>query len=145
MDRASRSYEDAARTYCAAIAGSVGRAASRHGDQASRNGPSFPRRKWRQHVRHDAAEGASPYERRTTVHGFRSSFRTWVAEETEFPGEVAEAALAHQNPNKVERAYQRGGLLDKRRKLMNAWGIYCATDREVAKVVPLIRHTKDAC
>ncbi len=49
----------------------------------------------------------------TTVHGFRSSFRTWVAEETNFPGEVAEAALAHQNPNEVERSYQRGGLLEK--------------------------------
>lgn len=75
-----------------------------------------------------------------TVHGFRSSFRTWVAEETNFPGEVAEAALAHQNPNEVERAYQRGGLLDKRRTLMDAWGEYCTTDRDLAKVVPLIRR-----
>lgn len=61
----------------------------------------------------------------TTVHGFRSSFRTWVAEKTNFPGEVAEAALAHQNRNEVERAYQRGALLEKRRKLMEAWGAYC--------------------
>ena len=60
-----------------------------------------------------------------TVHGFRSSFRTWVAEKTNFPGEVAEAALAHQNPNEVERAYQRGAMLEKRRKLMEAWGAYC--------------------
>lgn len=60
-----------------------------------------------------------------TVHGFRSSFRTWVAEKTNFPGEVAEAALAHQNRNEVERAYQRGALLEKRRKLMDAWGAYC--------------------
>ncbi|WP_449474073.1 tyrosine-type recombinase/integrase [Sphingobium chungangianum] len=74
-----------------------------------------------------------------TVHGFRSSFRTWVAEETNFPGEVAEAALAHQNPNEVERAYQRGGLLDKRRKLMEAWGAYCATDRLLTKIVPIKR------
>jgi integrase len=72
-----------------------------------------------------------------TVHGFRSSFRTWVAEETNFPGEVAEAALAHQNPNEVERAYQRGGLLDKRRKLMDAWATYCANDTTLAKVVPI--------
>ena len=72
-----------------------------------------------------------------TVHGFRSSFRTWVAEETDFSGEVAEAALAHQNPNEVERAYQRGGLLDKRRKLMEAWGAYCASDTTRAKVVPI--------
>ena len=67
-------------------------------------------------------------EEPVTVHGFRSSFRTWVAEATNFPGEVAEAALAHQNPNEVERAYQRGGLLDKRRKLMQEWGAYCAND-----------------
>lgn len=62
-----------------------------------------------------------------TAHGFRSSFRTWVAEKTSFPGEVAEAALAHQNPNEVERAYQRGAMLDKRRKLMDAWGFFCET------------------
>lgn len=61
-----------------------------------------------------------------TVHGFRSSFRTWVAEKTNFAGEVAAAALAHQNRNEVERAYQRGALLEKRRKLMDAWGSYCA-------------------
>lgn len=72
----------------------------------------------------------------TTVHGFRSSFRTWVAEETNVPGEVAEAALAHQNRNEVERAYQRGGLLDKRRKLMEAWGAYCSNDTALANVVP---------
>ena len=71
-----------------------------------------------------------------TVHGFRSSFRTWVAETTNFPGEVAEAALAHQNPNEVERAYQRGDLLDKRRKLMEAWGAYCSNDTTLANVVP---------
>jgi len=79
-------------------------------------------------------------EEPVTVHGFRSSFRTWVAEQTDFPGEVAEAALAHQNPNEVERAYQRGGMLEKRRKLMEAWGAYCATDREQAEVVPITRR-----
>ena len=76
-------------------------------------------------------------EEPVTVHGFRSSFRTWVAEETNFPGEVAEAALAHQNPNEVERAYQRGGLLDKRRKLMEAWGEFCAADRTLANVISI--------
>lgn len=76
-------------------------------------------------------------EEPVTVHGFRSSFRTWVAEATNFSGEVAEAALAHQNPNEVERAYQRGPLLDKRRKMMEAWGIYCANDSTLAKVVPI--------
>lgn len=61
-----------------------------------------------------------------TVHGFRSSFRDWAAEQTEFPGEVVEMALAHTIPNKVEAAYRRGDLLDKRRELMQAWADYLA-------------------
>jgi integrase len=61
-----------------------------------------------------------------TAHGFRSSFRTWAAERTIFPREVVEAALAHVIGNKVEAAYQRGDLLDKRRELMAEWGKYCA-------------------
>jgi integrase len=58
-------------------------------------------------------------------HGFRSSFRDWVAEETDFDGAIAEMALAHSISNKVEAAYRRGNLLEKRRKLMEAWGMYC--------------------
>jgi integrase len=61
-----------------------------------------------------------------TVHGFRSTFRDWVAEQTNFPCEVAEAALAHTIPNKVEAAYRRTDFLEKRRKLMEAWGAYCS-------------------
>jgi integrase len=57
-----------------------------------------------------------------TVHGFRSSFRDWVSEETNVQAEVAEAALAHTVPNKTEAAYRRGNLLEKRRKLMHEWG-----------------------
>lgn len=60
-----------------------------------------------------------------TVHGFRSSFRDWVAEETDVAGEVAEAALAHAIPNKVEAAYKRTNFFDKRRKLMSAWAVFC--------------------
>ncbi len=60
-----------------------------------------------------------------TAHGFRSSFRDWVSETTSFPGELAEAALAHAVGNKTEAAYRRGNLLEKRRKLMDAWGNYC--------------------
>lgn len=60
-----------------------------------------------------------------TVHGFRSAFRDWAAEETSFPGEVAEAALAHAIPNRVEAAYRRTDFLEKRRGLMDAWGAYC--------------------
>ena len=59
-----------------------------------------------------------------TVHGFRSSFRDWVSEDTQFSGDLAEAALAHAIPNKVEAAYRRGNLLDKRRGLMDAWASY---------------------
>ncbi|WP_422369086.1 tyrosine-type recombinase/integrase [Pelagibius sp.] len=74
-----------------------------------------------------------------TVHGFRSSFREWAAEETNFPWWVAEAAIAHKNGTKTERAYQRRDLLDRRRKLMEAWSRYCVagTMRASAKVVPL--------
>ena len=61
-----------------------------------------------------------------TVHGFRSSFRDWAAEHTNFPREVAEHALAHCLPDKVEAAYRRGDLVDKRRLLMAAWAKYCA-------------------
>ena len=59
-----------------------------------------------------------------TVHGFRSSFRDWVSEETDFEGEIAEAALAHATGDAVERAYRRGDVLAKRRKLMDAWALY---------------------
>jgi integrase len=60
-----------------------------------------------------------------TVHGFRSAFRDWVADQTSHPGEVAEAALAHAVPNKVEAAYRRTDFLKKRRELMRDWGHYC--------------------
>ena len=60
-----------------------------------------------------------------TVHGFRSAFRDWVAEQTNYPGEVAEAALAHAIPNKVEAAYRRTDFLEKRRALMSDWGAFC--------------------
>ena len=60
-----------------------------------------------------------------TVHGFRSSFRDWVSEETDVQGEVAEAALAHTVPNKTEAAYRRGNLLEKRRSLMRDWASFC--------------------
>ena len=63
-----------------------------------------------------------------TTHGFRSSFRDWAAEETATPSEVVEMALAHAIENKVEAAYRRGDLFDKRRKLMEAWASYCTQD-----------------
>lgn len=62
-------------------------------------------------------------------HGFRSSFRDWVAEETTFDGDIAEMALAHAIGNKVEAAYRRGNLLEKRRVMMTSWGDYCSTQQ----------------
>ena len=61
-------------------------------------------------------------------HGFRSSFRDWAAEETDHPREVIEAALAHVVPNKVEAAYARSDLFERRRRLMNDWEAYLAEE-----------------
>jgi integrase len=59
-----------------------------------------------------------------TTHGFRSSFRDWAGEITDFPREIVEAALAHAVGDATERAYRRGDALDKRRQLMEAWANY---------------------
>ena len=72
-----------------------------------------------------------------TIHGFRSSFRDWCAEQTNYPREVAEAALAHTIKDKTEAAYQRGDMFEKRRKLMNAWAEYCLNDKGNSEVVPI--------
>ena len=62
-----------------------------------------------------------------TAHGFRSSFRDWAAEQTSFPREVCETALAHVVENRVEAAYRRSDLFEKRRELMDAWACYAST------------------
>ena len=72
---------------------------------------------------------------KVTAHGFRSSFRDWVAEKTSFAGEVAEMALAHAIGSKVEAAYRRGNLLEKRRQLMDAWGRFVTSEN--GKVVQI--------
>jgi integrase len=73
-----------------------------------------------------------------TVHGFRSSFRDWAAEQTNFPRELAEAALAHVVKDATEASYQRGDLFTKRRRLMDAWARYLSTpEQETGKVVTL--------
>jgi integrase len=72
-------------------------------------------------------------------HGFRSTFRDWAAETTNFQNHVVEAALAHVVSDKVEAAYRRGDLFEKRRKLMEAWAAYCARPRMAAAVVTLSR------
>ncbi len=62
-------------------------------------------------------------------HGFRSTFRDWVGEKTNFPRELAEQALAHVLESKVEAAYRRGDGLEKRRAMMTAWAVFCKTGR----------------
>ena len=70
-----------------------------------------------------------------TVHGFRSAFRDWAGNETPFPRELAEHALAHVIGDKAEQAYRRSDALERRRELMDAWAQYCenaACDNVVA-------------
>jgi integrase len=76
-----------------------------------------------------------------TVHGFRSTFRDWCAEQSNFPAEVAEMALAHAVSDKVEAAYRRGDLFEKRRQLAEAWARFCATSAPTGQVVPIRKTT----
>jgi integrase len=73
-----------------------------------------------------------------TVHGFRSTFRDWAAESTEYPSEMVEMALAHVINNKVEAAYRRGDLFEKRRRLMQDWSNFCdkKSDDKKAQEMP---------
>jgi len=75
-----------------------------------------------------------------TVHGFRSGFRDWAAESTGFAHEVCEMALAHSISNQSEAAYRRGDLFEKRRKLMDAWAVYCTAPVTDAQNVTPIRR-----
>ena len=82
-----------------------------------------------------------------TVHGFRSTFRDWAGEVSNFPREVSEHALAHQLKDKAEAAYARGTLFDKRRRLMDAWASYCdqaiAPEARGAEVLQIGRWGSD--
>lgn len=64
-------------------------------------------------------------------HGFRSTFRDWAAERTNFAGETVELALAHTIRNQTESSYRRGDQLEKRRRLMQAWSTFIATPKSV--------------
>lgn len=77
-------------------------------------------------------------------HGFRSTFRVWVAEQTAYPHEVAEMALAHTIGDAVVAAYQRGDLFDKRRRMMQEWASYCGALGVAAKNVTTIRRAPAA-
>ena len=76
-----------------------------------------------------------------TTHGFRSTFRDWAAEQTNYPREVAEEALAHTLNNKVEAAYRRGDLFEKRRRLMTEWAKYCQARKMIGNIIPIRRLT----
>lgn len=70
-------------------------------------------------------------------HGFRSTFRDWAAERTNYPSEMAEMALAHTISDKVEAAYRRGDLFEKRRRMMADWASFCGQEHKVGAVLPL--------
>jgi len=91
--------------------------------------PLSPRALWKVLARM-RVEGATP-------HGFRSSFRDWAAERTSYPNHVVEMALAHTIGDKVEAAYRRGDLFDKRRRLMDEWARFCNTPAAAGAVIPL--------
>lgn len=74
-----------------------------------------------------------------TVHGFRSTFRDWAAERTNYPREAAEMALAHTIESKVEEAYRRGDLFEKRRRMMEDWATFLSRTEQAGSVVPLNR------
>lgn len=76
-----------------------------------------------------------------TVHGFRSTFRDWAAETTNYPREMAEMALAHTVSDKVEAAYRRGDMFEKRRHMMQAWARQCAAKATTGEVVPIQSNT----
>lgn len=73
-------------------------------------------------------------------HGFRSTFRDWCAERTNYPREVAEMALAHAIGDKVEAAYRRGDLFEKRRRLMAEWATFCGKVETKGEVVPIQKN-----
>jgi integrase len=75
-----------------------------------------------------------------TTHGFRSSFKDWAAECTNYPNIVSEMALAHTVSDEVEAAYRRGDLFEKRRRLMAEWANYCAAPKPAARVLPMKRR-----
>jgi integrase len=79
-----------------------------------------------------------------TVHGFRSAFRDWAGNETSFPREVAEAALAHTVGDMTERAYRRSDALAKRRKLMDEWAEYLDSQRLATGNVRALANGKKA-
>jgi integrase len=71
----------------------------------------------------------------TTIHGIRSAFKTWATERTNYPREVVELCLSHVQGDPLERAYQRGDIIEKRRRLMQEWADYCETGKQATGTV----------
>ncbi len=103
----------------------------------------FPGHKRNSHLSNAAMLQVLKRLKRTgiTVHGFRSTFRDWCAESTNFPADVAEMALAHALRDKTEAAYRRGDLFEKRARLMADWARYCSKPAEPAAVVAIRQST----
>jgi integrase len=100
----------------------------------------FPARDPREHMSSGAmAECLKEFDVDATVHGFRSTFKDWAEDATEFPRELAEAALAHAIGDETERAYRRSDALERRRKMMLAWERYCLSKVQVGNVIELKR------
>lgn len=72
-----------------------------------------------------------------TAHGFRATFKTWASERTSFQNEIVEASLAHVIGDKVEQAYRRGDLFEKRHRLMHAWAKFCEQPAPAGKLIPI--------
>jgi integrase len=96
----------------------------------------FVRRRGRQLPVHAMLRLMQLMGRPETVHGFRATFKTWATELTGYPRELIEVALAHSQTDALELAYQRGEMIEKRRRLMNDWARHCAVPA-VGSVVPL--------
>ncbi|MDZ4116170.1 MAG: integrase arm-type DNA-binding domain-containing protein [Xanthomonadaceae bacterium] len=102
----------------------------------------FPSPSLKRGISTDACQNMAKTIAPVTCHGFRSTFRDWSAECTNYPNEVCESALAHTIKNAAEAAYRRGDLLAKRRKLMQAWADYLGTLRDgTTTVVPIKRKS----
>ncbi len=101
----------------------------------------FPARNRRSHLGTSAMLdllGRMGWNTKTTTHGIRAAFKTWATERTNYPREVVELCLSHVQGDPLERAYQRGDILEKRRRLMQEWADYCGTGEQTdSNVVPL--------
>lgn len=103
----------------------------------------FPARNRRSHLGTSAMLdllGRIGWSKRTTTHGLRAAFKTWATERTNYAREVVELCLSHVQGDPLERAYQRGDIIEKRRQLMQAWADYCETGEQMVdagNVVPL--------